>query len=273
MVKKLLRTYMPFLRSGMQAAMMYRLNFMGFFIGNLFSSFVMYFIWKAVFLSQKGSTFLGFSMPEMVVYIFITSLTGYLAHSGAARDVGTEIKDGTFSMRLIKPVNYGLSCMFNELGGTIVLTSILAVPMLLGVEIYRAVSAGHVMFNVPYFLLYCVSVSMSYLLSFYFNLCFGFLTFFLKNLWGLSMVKDVIVGFLSGALIPIAFMPSAMQTVLSILPFSSMSYTPVMIYMGKYTPLHILLTMALQAVWVVAFWLFSKLIWNGATKFVTVQGG
>lgn len=273
MLKRGLRTYMPFLRSGMQAAMMYRVNFLAFFIGNIFSSFVMYFIWNAVFLSQKGSLFMGFTMQDMVVYIFITCLTGYIAHSGVNNDVGREIKDGSFSMRMIKPVDYGLSCMFNELGYTTVLDSMLFVPMVLGVELYRFATTGVVMFNIWHFLLYIVSVSMSYLLSFYFCLCFGFCTFFLKNLWGLSMVKDVIVGFLSGALIPLSFMPRAVQNVLNILPFASMSYTPVMIYMGKYTSMQILFSMLLQFVWVMALWLFSRFIWHLAVNYVTVQGG
>ena len=184
MLKKFLRTYLPFLRAGMQAAMMYRVNFVAFFLGNILASFVMFFIWHAVFLSQKSPSFMGFTMQDMVVYIFITCLTGYLAGSGVSKTVGQEIKDGSFAMRMIKPVDYGLSCMFNELGSSITLDSILFVPMVLGVEIYRFVMTGAVMFDPVHFVLYLVSVAMSYLLSFYFCLCFGFCTFFLKNMWG-----------------------------------------------------------------------------------------
>ena len=260
-MKKLFKTYSPFSRAGVQSAMAYMANFIFFLIGEIFKCFVMYFIWKAVFNSSQNQNFMGFTMEDMTVYVFISFLTGYLSFSDGAFALGEEIVDGSVSMRMIKPCSFDMCFLFQELGNKVINYSIMFVPIVLGVEIYRFVITGAVQFNILSFVLFFVSLQLAYLINFYFNVCYGFLAFFLKNLWGTNLIKDVIVGFLSGSTIPLAFMPDVLQTVLTYLPFASLSYTPVMIYM------------LLQALWVAVFVLVSKLIWHFAMKHLCIQGG
>lgn len=99
------------------------------------------------------------------------------------------------------------------------------------------------------------------------------MAFFLTNLWGTNLIKNVIVNFLSGATIPLAFMPDALRIVLTYLPFASLSYTPVMIYMEVYTGWEILFSMALQVFWLAFFVVVSKLLWKSAMKHLCLQGG
>ena len=188
-------------------------------------------------------------------------------------DVGEEIKYGNIVMRLIKPVNTDLSYLANEIGGNALKFIISTLPMIIGIEIYRFVAVGAFMFNIGNFALYLVSVILAYLLSFRVNLCFGFMAFYVKNLWGMNILKNSIINFLSGMLIPLAFMPEVLRKILEYMPFSSMSYTPVMIYMGKYDMTEIIFRLAVQAVWAVLLYALSKLIWIHAVKRLSVQGG
>ena len=57
------------------------------------------------------------------------------------------------------------------------------------------------------------------------------------------------------------------------MPFSSMSYTPVMIYMGKYDITETIFRIAIQAIWAILLYALSKLIWFHAVKRLSVQGG
>ena len=68
------RVYGGFTRAGAQGAMAYRLNFMGFFIGESLYCFVMYFIWKAVFAASGEGTFMGFTMTDMTIYVFLANI-------------------------------------------------------------------------------------------------------------------------------------------------------------------------------------------------------
>lgn len=272
-MRKFLKVYTPFTKAGILQTMAYRFNFLFFLIGEMFKCFIMYYVWRAVFESSNSSTFMGFSMIDMTVYLFISFLTGYLTYSDGAYAVGEEIRDGSIAMRMIKPVSFDMTFLFQEIGNRCIVVLVVLVPICVGVEIYKFIVTGTVMFNPINFGLFMVSTLIAYLISFYFNVCYGFMAFFLKNLWGSNILKEVIVDFLSGATIPLAFMPEALKNVLTFLPFSSLNYTPVMIYMGMYSLQKSLALIVLQLFWLGCFVLLSKFIWHSAIKRLAVQGG
>ena len=272
-LKRFFRTYRPFTRAGMQELVAYRANFICFFIGEIMSAFVMFFVWKAVFLSSDSDTFMGFTMEDMVVYLFITFLTGYLTYSDGAYAVGEEIVDGSIAMRMIRPCSFEMCFLFQELGNRIISALMIFAPMVIGVEVYRYVVAGELRFNIMYFLLYLLSLAVAYMINFYFNVCYGFMAFFFKNLWGTTLIKETLVSFLSGGSIPLAFLPAGLATVLNILPFASLSYTPVMIYMGMYEPAECLWRIGLQIFWMIVMLGISRIVWKSAIKRLVVQGG
>lgn len=271
--KKFMRTYRPFTRAGMLESVAYRANFICFLLGEIMSCFIMFFVWKAVFNSTTSPDFMGFTMSDMVVYLFITFLTGYLTYSDGTYAIATEIRDGSIAMRMIKPCSFDMCFLFQELGNKIFNVLVIFVPIVLGVEVYRWAITGVCQFDIVHFLLYIISLVLAYLISFYFNVSYGFMAFYLKNLWGADILKECIVNFLSGATIPLAFMPTVLADILNFLPFSSLSYTPVMIYMGMYSLDEIALRMLLQVFWLVTMILISKAVWNHAVKRLCSQGG
>lgn len=267
------RTYGSFTRAGIQDAIAYRANFFGFFIGEIFYCFVMYFIWKAVFASSGQPTFSGFTMVDMTVYLFLTNICMFLTETDSTQAIAEEIKDGSIIMRMIKPVNVDLSFLFFELGNKVVVVTSIFLPAMLGIEIYKYVALGHLAFKILPFLLLVISIILSYLLAFYINLLFGYLAFFLMNIWGFSILKGSIIKFFSGAIIPLAFFPEMVRNIFEQLPFASLSYTPVMIYMEKYTGGTLVYAFAKQVIWLVVFYLICKLVWKWAEKRLAVQGG
>lgn len=269
---RLLRMYKPFTSAGLQEMVVYRVNFLFFLLGEIMKCFVMFFVWKAVFDSSNGTTIYGFTYENMVVYLFISFLSGYLTYSDGSYVIGKEILDGSIAMRMIKPVDFDMCFLFQELGGKILQVLILFVPITAGVEIYRFIITGEILFNIPLFLLFVLSMVLAYLINFFFNLSYGFLAFYLKNLWGTDIIKGVIIDFLSGATIPLAFM-GGFGKVLGYLPFASLSYTPVMIYMGMYSAGEIAFYLSLQVLWLVVFIAVSKLILHLAMKRLVVHGG
>ncbi len=272
-LKKYLRTYLPFTRAGIQAAMTYRSNFIALFLGSIVYCLVMYYIWLAVFNSSGEGMINGFTMRDMTVFLFITAMTNFLTDSDGSYDVGEEVRDGNIAMRLIKPVGFHSTFLFTEIGWKLLIFGMIFAPVVIGVEIYKFNAYGGFAFNIASFALYIFSMTMSYLFSFYMNVCFGFMAFFLKNLWGFNIIKSSILRFLSGGVLPLAFMPGALRQVLEWLPFASLCYTPVMIYMGMYSPAETALRLAVQVAWVIVFYIISKLILSTALRHVSVQGG
>ncbi len=272
-MSKFLKIYRPFIGAGLQEATTYRANWFFGLIGNVMACFVSYFIWKAVFVSNGSETINGFSMPQMMVYIFLIFLTSLIISSGGTYDIGEEIRDGSIAMRMIKPISYNATFLFQEIGNKIMTVCIIIVPLIVGVEIVRTVIMGRLEFNIIQFALYIISCVMAYLVNFFFNICFGFIAFVIKYLWGANLMKNCIVGFLSGSAIPLAFLPPVLEKVFLFLPFASLNYTPVMIYMGMYKGAELAFYLGLQLFWVLAFWGLSKLLWKVSARHLCVQGG
>ena len=122
-------------------------------------------------------------------------------------------------------------------------------------------------------MIYILSIILSFIIGFLFNFCFGLLAFYTTSVWGMRLAKGALVGILSGQLIPIAFFPAFAQKILFALPFSSMLYTPVMIYIGKIEGLAVYSAIGVQLIWVAVFLFISSWGWKNAIKHLTIQGG
>ena len=114
---------------------------------------------------------------------------------------------------------------------------------------------------------------MSFLIYVMFDFCFGMIAFFTTYIFGMLMAKEALLSFLTGQLIPLAFFPEGVQRIFDFLPFSSMVYTPVMIYLGKYQGNELLFVLGRQFVWVVILYVLGSLIWKRVTKRLVVLGG
>lgn len=271
--KRYLRKYRPFTQAGIQSSLSYRADFLLYRLGDVLTAFVTFFLWQAVFLSSPHPELGGFTINQMVIYIFLSFLTTELSSSGGTWTIGEEVKDGSIAMRLLKPINFNATYLFEEIGHKIVSAGILAPPLLGGMILYQVCNPRIITFNILNLVLFLVSILFAYLINFYFNVCYGFSAFIFKNLWGSNHMKNAIVAFMSGTLIPLAFYPHLLGKILQIFPFASLVYTPVMIYMGKYNIIQLLWALLLQVFWIVFFYFLSKFIWRITIKHLNVQGG
>ena len=186
---------------------------------------------------------------------------------------GDEVKDGSIIMRLLRPVHFAASYLFTELGSKWLIFISVGLPFLSVIVLMKILSGQGIVEVLGLTTLYLFSLTLAYLINFFFNICFGFSAFVFKNLWGSNLLKTSIVAFMSGSLIPLAFFPRVISDILSFLPFSSLIYTPVMIIVGKYDASQILQALLLQLFWLIVMVGLSQLIWKRVQSFITIQGG
>lgn len=272
-IKRLFRLYFPFSKNAIQSIMSYRLDFFMVTIGFLISVFVNYYLWNAIFRSSGKSTLAGFTLSQMIIYIFMIEVTSRLIRSNTDFIVGTEVREGNIAMNLIKPVNYKLRLLFEAAGNIIQQAVTGAIPLWIVLVLVRFFTLGETPPSIGTIGIYLISIVMSFLLMFLFNFCFGLLAFYTTSVWGMRLSKAALLGIMSGQLIPLAFFPLAVQKVLMWLPFSSMLYTPVMIYIGKINGFEALTSLGIQLLWIVIFAILSSWGWNRAIKRLTILGG
>jgi len=187
---KLWRRYKPFINAGVQELITYRVNFILYRIGDVMGAFVAFYLWKAVFDSSQDSLIQGFSMADITLYIIMSFVTNLLTRSDGSFMIGEEVKDGSIIMRLLRPVHFAASYLFTELGSKWLIFISVGLPFLSVIVLMKILSGQGIVEVLGLTVLYLFSLTLAYLINFFFNICFGFSAFVFKNLWGSNLLKN-----------------------------------------------------------------------------------
>ena len=131
------------------------------------------------------------------------------------------------------------------------------------------VTAIEFIINVAMFLLFSILGSFISNATAYF---IGMMVFYTDHLFGLSMAKNAIQGFLGGQMVPLAYM-GKLGVIFSFTPFAFLNSTPVLVLMGKMDKLQIINYIFIALIWILIIETANYLIFSRALKKLTVQGG
>lgn len=265
--------YVPFAVNELKRNLAYKGSFYLFMICSCFSAFISYCLWMAIYGSSETGVLGGLTKNEMVVYVFMTYITSEMVSVGLTGYIENDVREGTVVMNLIKPMDYRLSLISKAMGNVIYRFLAPALFVWIGLEIYKVKALGMGVTSLKNILLYLMSVIFSVLIYQLFDFCFGMMSFVTTYMFGLKMAKNALIGFLTGQLIPISFFPEVFQRVFDYLPFSSMVYTPVMVYLGKYTGEDLVTVLLRQVIWIALLYGLGSVLWQRITKRLVVLGG
>jgi ABC-2 type transport system permease protein len=184
--------------------------------------------------------------------------------------IDSKIRSGEIAVDLLKPYKF-LGYVFSQNIGDMVFNiwtkvtpvlvlSFLIFPIVLPVEAYQAV-------------FFFISLILGFFVLYVFNLIFWLSAFWFHQTWSLITIKNAIILLLSGATIPLWFLPEQMEKVLSYLPFKDIYFTPLSIYLGKMPVEKILNACLSQLVWIAALSVVAWLMWRKAQQRLVIQGG
>jgi len=268
---KKLKAYLPFAINVFQKNLSYRANAVIFILGEATMLAVTYYLWKAIYGSSTNSVINGFSLNEMIIYILVSFITSLVISADILSDIYREVKDGSIAINLIRPISYEKRMIFQGLGNIMYNFVVIFVMSFIIITILYYKYAGSLnLFNI---ILYFVSMILGMLINLYYSYAFGLISFKITNMWGLSQIMRAISQLLSGTLIPIVFFPKAIQWIFNFLPFSSMVYTPTMIYLGKLTGFELIKAIGIQVIWLGILLVTARVMWKTLIKRLTILGG
>lgn len=99
------------------------------------------------------------------------------------------------------------------------------------------------------------------------------LMFYTTSSKGLISIYGVVADFFAGGVIPIPFMPQALQVVSYILPFRLVTDLPYRLYTGNISINEGIASIIIQCTWILISMLLGALIMKRASKRIVVQGG
>ena len=227
-------------------------------------------LWLALYGNGSDSTeFAGYTRSAMFTYTLFSFFISNLITWSSDR-ISRDIRSGMVITQCVKPVSLLSQSMASMLGsiipqGFVNLAVVVVVLLAFPQDFMRP--DWH---NLPPFLL---SLVLAVLLRMLLTHVFALLCFYTTSHLGINWVRDAMVKFFSGAVIPVALFPGWLKTVSYYLPFPFMLQTPLSILLERELPMPMVQTFLVQLLWVGFFLLADKLLYGHIRKNMTVAGG
>ncbi len=265
-----LKKYLALTRAGIMETLQFRLSFVVMVIGNLLYLIVVYFLWDAIYESAGTDVVNGMTFTDTLIYLVLATALFNFMEMYAVWEIGRNIQSGKIVLDLLKPMEYRKYLFWSFSGSFIAKFMLTFLPTFIAVALvtHGAIPMG---INLLYFVLSVVmAVSINYSIDF----IVGTICLYTESIWGINIMKQVIVLLLSGATIPLAFFPDTLRTVVNYLPFQSIYNAPLTLLLdGAPTAETVLTTLGTQLIWCIAMMIVSKLFWKVSLRQITVNGG
>ncbi|MGN0401294.1 MAG: ABC transporter permease [Acetatifactor sp.] len=262
-----LSPYLAFAKKSFLQKSAYRFNHLMSILNTIIRIFIFWEIYRTLY---GGRTEVDGITMSMVTTNFILSMGLEAVFGVDDYYLPNRIRDGSIATELLLPVSFHGRMLASNLGNALFqlifhFTPAFAVTVLaIGME---APASPFV------FLAFLFSALLGYGVLFGISFLMQMLSFWLLNVWAIMTIKNVFVNVLSGAMIPLWFMPDWMRGIIRFSPFSSIYFTPVQIYLGQLCGREILFRFATQGFWIAVLLVSGAVLWKKGQRKLVVQGG
>lgn len=248
--------YPALLRAGWAKAVVYRGQILLWVLTFLFPLIMM-----AVWLSVVGEVgpVAGLDRADFASYYVAAAVVQHLTLSWTVWEWDEDIRTGSLSVKLLKPLDPFHTHLTTQLGVKLLLVVVLlpvvvAVTWLNPLLDYRG-GPGR-------WLLVAAAVAAGYLLNLLMSCAFGVLAFWSTQARSLYGLWSGVGFFLSGWIAPLDLFPGALRDVAVVLPFRSSLGFPVELALGRLSAGQVALGFTVSAAWVVVFGAAYRILWH-----------
>ena len=262
-----MKRYLSFIKKSFIENTVYRLDYFLSILSGFIIILVLTSLWKAIYTHTQQIK--EANLEEMVTYAVVATILSMTLRINLEFQIEDKIRTGNICFDLIKPVDFQLSSFANTMG------SILFNFIMKGIPLY-VISLIVFKIAIPSYLNilgFGLSVFLSSIIFFLLSFITGMICFWTKLIWSYVMLKQVLVIFLSGMIIPLWFFPVPLKVIAVCLPFKTLYFLPTSIYIGKINGIEILLFLFQQFIWIVILIFAGRILWNKALRRISIQGG
>ena len=265
-----LKKYLALTRAGILESLQFRLSAVVMVIGNILYLIVVYFLWKAIYASSGTDVVNGMTFTDTLLCLVLATALFNFMEMYFVWEMGRCIQSGKIVLDLLKPMKYR-KYLFWSYSGTFVTNFFFTfLPTFI---IVAAVTHGaiHLGLNLLYFV---VSVILAISINYSIDFIVGTICLYTESIWGINMMKQVIVLLFSGATVPLAFFPEPLKTITYYMPFQSIYNAPLSILLNAHPDAKtVVTTLGTQLVWCVVMSVISRAFWKVSVRQITVNGG
>jgi len=229
-------------------------------------------LWKAVFAGSGRSELAGYRFEDVIAYYLFTTLgRAFSSMPGLAMGIARDIRQGTIHRFLLQPIDLIGYLLAYRIAHKLVYYLIAAVPFAVLFTLCHGFLPGWP--TAERFALGVVSLLLAFLLGFHLECCFGLLGFWFLEVSGFLYIMMGVNYFFSGHMIPLDLLPSAVRTVAAALPFQYLAYFPATVWLQRTPTEEVVHGLFIQAAWVAAAVLASRVLLRRGLRRYTAFGG
>lgn len=265
-----IRQCLALTRGSLMESLTFRASAITRVIANFVYLIIIYFLWWAIYDSSPTDVVNGMTFYDTMVYLVLASAMFNVLDAFIVWEIGNSYQSGALVEQLVKPISYQRYLFFGTIGGNIMLFVATFLPTF--VIVYLITHGSFTLgINLIFFL---ISMVLAFVINFCVDFIVGTICLYTQSIWGVNMMKEVVVSLLSGATIPLAFFPEGIRNVVNVLPFQAIYHTPLHILTARDLKLSDYLQgLGIQLLWVVILFGAGRLFWNRSMKNLTVNGG
>jgi len=229
---------------------------------------ITYYFWLAVY--ENNDSIKGIGFQSMLTYIVVAMIIEQYV-SGVGDGLARQIKDGSIVLELLKPYHMLNKMIALDIGSKISSFFRATLPIIAIAFLFLSLSFPTSIVTYLYFI---ISFALGVLIGAQIDLMIGIVAFWTVNVWGVRVLREAIIKFFSGALIPLSLFPNWFQDVSLFLPFQAMVYIPTAIFTGQiHDTNQIMSSIGLQLFWLISMYALLRFLWSIAIRKITIFGG
>jgi ABC-2 type transport system permease protein len=205
----------------------------------------------------------GFDARDFAAYFLSAWLSGQMTVAWVAWELDFSIRQGTFSTKLLRPIN-----PFWEFFAQHVTERFVRGPFLILILIAGAllVPGTQIVSSVPHLLAYLLVITLAFVIRFLIAYCIGLCCFWLENATALDELYYVLSVMLAGSFAPLEFYPAWLRPILEYLPFPYIVYYPARVLTGALEWSEVGRVLLVQCAWIAGLCVVFALLWNAGRR-------
>lgn len=243
-------------------------------VAGLFTNIVFGFLIAYILLAVYDETDAigGYDVEDAIAYVWISQ--GLLSVAGVFGpgwwELARRVQTGDVATDLQRPLDVQHAALAADVGRAVYHLVWRGVPQfLLGLLLFEITLPD----EAARWLLFAVSVGLAVAVSFGIRFLVNLCSFWLLDYRGPVLLAIAVNLVLSGAIIPLAFFPEPLDTILRLTPFASLLQAPVDVYVGEPVGGSLGLVLALQVFWAISLYVAGQLVLAAGTRKLVLQGG
>jgi ABC-2 type transport system permease protein len=264
-MRRHIRIFWVLLKAKVQSVIEYRLSSLIWILNGIITPLLSMAIWLKI--SNQNSLLLGKS--QIVTYFFMSIIVNRITQVWTLDRIGNWIKDGGIASVLVKPYSYivdNLATQFSaKISRMIAMGPVmLVVGVLLGRNLYISFESWRMV-------LFAASLVTGFITIFTFEHVLSLLAFWVDEVNGINNLHIMLRGLFSGAIIPIAFMPGSLKTIMTFYPTRFIVSFPLEILIQHSRPSESISGFLIAAIWIILLVIIYKIGFTyGIKKFSAV---